>query len=237
MIHVNFDDSTPRRLPFYLAMEEWLAESLPPDEYFFTWIVDPTVIVGRNQDLSTEVDLDYCADHGIDVCRRRSGGGCVYADRDNIMLSLVTPRTDVVTVFADYTRRVADALKGLGINAEPSGRNDITVDGRKISGNAYYLRGDRSIVHGTMLYDTNIDNMLRAITPSRAKLASHGVTSVEARITTIRCLDPTMTLDGLRTGLIDSLCTRHIDLDNTALAVVTRLEQRYYDPKELRIKK
>ncbi|MDE6131459.1 MAG: lipoyltransferase, partial [Muribaculaceae bacterium] len=74
----------PRLLPFYLAAEEWVARELPRDEYFFTWIVDPTVIFGRNQLIDAEVDLEYCRRHGIRTFRRRSGGGCVFADRNNI---------------------------------------------------------------------------------------------------------------------------------------------------------
>lgn len=230
MKHVSLPDTTPRRLPFYLALEEWVAENLAPDDYFFTWVVDPTVIVGRNQDLMIEVDLDYCRRRGIDVCRRRSGGGCVYADRDNIMMSLVTPDTDVVATFADYTRRVADVLRSMGIDAQPSGRNDITVGDNKISGNAYYLRGNRSIVHGTMLYDTDLDNMSRAITPSTAKLSSKRVSSVASRITTVHRVAPNLSFEAFRTGIIDGMTTKSVTLDATAIAAVESIEQRYYEP-------
>lgn len=230
MKHVSFPDTAPRRLPFYLAMEEWVAENLTPDDYFFTWVVGPTVIIGRNQDLMAEVDLDYCRRRGIDVCRRRSGGGCVYADRDNIMMSLVTPRTDVVATFADYTRRVADVLRAMGIEAQPSGRNDIAVGDKKISGNAYYLRGNRSIVHGTMLYDTDLGNMSRAITPSATKLASKRVTSVAARITTVRTIVPEMSFDAFLSGIIKGITTESVVLGPSAIAAVEAIEKRYYEP-------
>lgn len=232
MIHVTLPAGQAdknRRLPFFLAMEEWVARCLPPREYFFTWIVNPTVIIGRNQDINTEVDREYCQAHGIEVVRRRSGGGCVYADRDNIMLSYISPGVDVVTTFGVFTGAVVDILRGFGINAEATGRNDIVVDGRKISGNAFYHLQGRSIVHGTMLYDTDLENMVHAITPSRAKLESKQVRSVESRITTVRNLAPDMTLEDFRRALTDGLATETIVLADSQIAEIEAIERRYYD--------
>ncbi len=185
MINVILPDSSPHRLPFYLTMEEWIARRLPAGDYFFTWQVDPTVIFGRNQDIDKEVDLDYCRRHGIAFYRRRSGGGCVFADRSNIMLSFITPSEQVVTTFSRYTSLVAAMLRSLGLDAEAGGRNDITIGGRKVSGNAFYHLPGRSIVHGTMLYDTDLAHMAGAITPSKSKLESKKVASVESHITTL----------------------------------------------------
>lgn len=185
MINVILPDSSLHRLPFYLTMEEWIARRLPAGDYFFTWQVDPTVIFGRNQDIDKEVDLDYCRRHGIAFYRRRSGGGCVFADRSNIMFSFITPSEQVVTTFSRYTSLVARMLQSLGLDAEAGGRNDITVGGRKVSGNAFYHLPGRSIVHGTMLYDTDLAHMAGAITPSRSKLESKKVASVESHITTL----------------------------------------------------
>ena len=137
MINVILPDSSPHRLPFYLTMEEWIARRLPAGDYFFTWQVDPTVIFGRNQDIDKEVDLDYCRRHGIAFYRRRSGGGCVFADRSNIMFSFITPSEQVVTTFSRYTSLVARMLQSLGLDAEAGGRNDITVGGRKVSGQRF----------------------------------------------------------------------------------------------------
>ncbi|MDE6396253.1 MAG: lipoyltransferase [Muribaculaceae bacterium] len=231
MIHLTLNDEAgarPRRLPFFLAMEEWAAAQLPADEYFFTWSVEPTVIIGRNQDLETEVDREYCAARGIEIVRRRSGGGCVYADRDNLMLSYVSPRIDVLGTFADYTARVCKALAALGIDAVVSGRNDITVGGKKVSGTAFYHLPGRSIVHGTMLYDTDFENMMKAITPSRAKLESNMVKSVESRITTLRSLLPGLTLEELNTALIRNITDSSLVLDNRAVSEIEQIEQRYY---------
>lgn len=233
MIQIQLPDRKQRRLPFYLALEEWVARALPADEYFFSWTVGPTVIIGRNQDIDSEVNLAYCRENGIDVCRRRSGGGCVFADPRNIMLSFVTARTGVQTVFAEYTGRVAAQLRKMGIDAVATGRNDITVGGRKISGNAFYHLPGRSIVHGTMLFDTDVTAMQNAITPSRAKLLSKKVQSVPARIVTAHSLLPQVTLDEFHTRLTDGLTDSTYTLTQAQMDAVAEIEQTYYSPQWL----
>lgn len=187
MRYIELPDSTPRLLPFYLTMEEYVARRLPEGtDAFFMWQVDPTVIFGRNQVMDNEVNLDYCRTHGIRVFRRRSGGGCVYADRDNIMFSYITSDTDAVTTtFSRYTSMVAAMLRSLGLDATDTSRNDILIGSRKVSGNAFYHIPGRSIVHGTMLFDTDMANMMAAITPSAVKLDAKGVESVRSRITVL----------------------------------------------------
>lgn len=182
-----------RELPFYLAMEEYLAGGITADgtrigaDCFFMWRVEPTVIFGRNQDAFAEVDMEYCRAHGIRFYRRKSGGGCVYADMDNVMMSYITRTSAAVAdTFDRYTSMVAEALRGLGLEAAASGRNDIEVTGMKVSGNAFYHTPQAAIVHGTMLIDTDMAHMARAITPSRSKLRANGVASVPSRITTLR---------------------------------------------------
>lgn len=229
MVRIVFPGNQTRRLPFFLALEEWVAANLPDDEYFFTWSVNPTVIFGRNQDVNTEVNVDYCRQHGIDMVRRRSGGGCVYADRDNIMMSYVCPETNVEAVFERYTEMVASQLRKMGIDATPTGRNDITVGGRKVSGNAFYLLPERSIVHGTMLFDTDIGHMLNAITPSKAKLDSHKVKSVEARITMISKLRPDISFNDFHNQLTAGLETGRYELTAEQVSEVEKIEQKYYD--------
>ena len=233
MKHLVLPDGRTRRLPFYLAMEEWAARALPADDYFFTWIVRPTVIIGRNQDIEKEVNLAYCRENGIDVCRRRSGGGCVFADLNNIMVSFVTPSTDVTTTFHDYTARVASQLQAMGIDAHATGRNDIVVGDRKISGNAFYHLPGRSIVHGTMLYDTDVRHMLNAITPSRAKLESKQVKSVESRIITASELLDGVSLAEFHERLTAGLADGEYSLTEADVAEVTAIERNYYRPEWL----
>ncbi|MDE6367739.1 MAG: lipoyltransferase, partial [Muribaculaceae bacterium] len=229
MIHLKIDDKSARQLPFYLAMEEWAAKRLPADDYFFSWQVNPTVIFGRNQCIDAEVNLDYCRENHIETYRRKSGGGCVFADRHNIMFSYITPSEHVTTTFSRYTEMIAGMLRSLGIDAQATGRNDITIDGRKVSGNAFYHIPGRSIVHGTMLYDTDLRHMANAITPSRSKLESKQVQSVEAHITTLsRYLD--MSLDDFHCYAIKHLTDRELKLTTNQIAEIEELSLPYYEP-------
>ena len=181
MKNIVLPDKIERSLAFWLAMEEFVAKSVE-EEAFFVWRVAPTVIIGRNQVLEAEVNLDYCRQHGVKVVRRKSGGGCVYADRDNIMISYISRRGDVQEIFGRYLSALTSCLCSLGLKAEKSGRNDILVNGRKVSGNAVHQLPDRSIVHGTLLYNTDFDALEEAIRPPVEKLQRHGVASVRQRV-------------------------------------------------------
>lgn len=212
-------------------MEEHIARHHSVAEgVFFMWQVDPTVICGRHQDVATEVDLDYCRENRIAVVRRKSGGGCVFADRSNIMFSCIIPATDVASTFSSYTSAVAATLRGLGLDASATTRNDILIGSRKVSGNAFYRLGASSIVHGTMLYATDFTHITRAITPSRAKLESKGVKSVESRITTIaEHLD--ISLDDFMARCRQSLCgDAELRLTADDIRAIEELEQDYYRP-------
>ena len=170
-----------RSLVFYLAMEEYLAGKLD-DDMFFTWQTSPTVIIGRHQDLEAEVNLEFCRSRNIAVYRRKSGGGCVYSDEGNIMISYIVRRADVVEVFDRYLTSVAGFLCSIGLQAEKSERNDVLVDGRKVSGNAFHQLPSRSIVLGTLLYSTDFEVLEQAIRPPVEKLVRHGVKSVRQRV-------------------------------------------------------
>lgn len=226
-----------RRLSFFLAAEEWAAAAMPREEWFFSWVVEPTVICGRNQDIALEVDLDYCREHGIDVVRRRSGGGCVYADGGNIMTSYVCsvgPRT-YEEIFREYTERIAAQLRKMGFDATAGGRNDVFVAGRKISGGAFYRLGDKAISHSTMLYDTDPANMSRAITPDRVKLSAKGVSSVASRITTAREQNPAMSFDNFHRGLLSGLCDGSYTITDSQLHEIEETERHYREASWLRI--
>ena len=234
MKHLKLPDDQVRRLPFYLAMEEHAAQLLRNDEsideLFFTWRVRPTVIFGRNQLIDSEVNVAYCKQHGIEYYRRKSGGGCVYADMDNLMFSYITRSDDVTTTFAHYTHAIVTMLKDLGLDASDTSRNDIMVEGKKVSGNAFYHLPGISIVHGTMLYDTNMENMLGAITPSATKLDSKGVKSVKSHITTLnRYL--TMSIEEFQQHAHNTLCDGEILLNDNDIAVIERIEAGYLTPE------
>ncbi len=219
-------------LPFYLAMEEWVARHLPPDDYFFVWRVNPTVICGRNQDIEKEVNLPYCHSNGINIVRRRSGGGCVYADMDNWMFSYITSDEEVSTTFSRYTSMVADMLSSLGFEATASGRNDIFIGDRKVAGNAFYHIPGRSIVHGTMLCDFNPERMANAITPSRAKLESKAVQSVPSHITCLKKEGMKMTVEEFGRYAVDYITGGDdIILSADDIAEIKTIEQNYYSPE------
>ena len=230
MKYLLLPNDATRILPFYLAMEEYAARIMADEDIFFMWQPDPTVIFGRNQLIDNEVNLDYCKEHGIAVYRRKSGGGCVYADRDNIMFSYITRSDNVQLTFSRYTHAVAEMLLGLGLNATDNGRNDILIDGLKVSGNAFYHITGHSIVHGTMLYDTNMEHMLNAITPSSAKLESKGVESVRSRITTLsEHLD--MSIDDFKAHVKATLCDGEIVLNDADVAQIDAIMQSYLTPE------
>lgn len=169
----------------YLQKEQELVKSVA-EPMLFTWIVSPTVIYGRHQSAEVEVNEAYCREHGIAVVQRKSGGGCVYADEGNLMISFISPSTHSEQVFAQFLAIVAQALQAKGLPAVTTAHNDILVDGRKVSGCACFTAPTGTIVHGTLLYDVNLEAMLAAITPTTAKLAKHGVASVRQRVANLR---------------------------------------------------
>ena len=132
MKHVILPDIGQQSLSYYLAMEEKVAREID-DEAFFVWQSEPTVIIGRNQDLEAEVNLDYCTRHGVDVVRRKSGGGCVYSDKGNIMISYISRRGDVSEIFDRYLSELTACLRSIGLDAARSERNDVLVGGMKVS--------------------------------------------------------------------------------------------------------
>jgi lipoic acid synthetase/lipoate-protein ligase A len=169
----------------YLQKEQELVRTVQ-EPTLFTWIVSPTVIYGRHQSAEVEVNEEYCRANGIAVVQRKSGGGCVYADRGNLMTSYISPSTHSERVFEEFLQLLRDALAAKGLPAVTTAHNDVLVDGRKVSGNACYTTPTGTIVHGTMLFDVNLEAMVNAITPTSGKLAKHGVASVRQRVVNIK---------------------------------------------------
>lgn len=176
------DSGKVRQLPFFFAVEEYVARTFNDDEYFCIWQVPPTVMLGRNQLVNNETNLDYCRQHGISVFRRKSGGGCVYADGGCLQFSYIVSDNNVGNVFQTYMRVTAGILQKAGIEAQLSGRNDILVEGHKVAGAAFYRTANRSVMHNTLLYSTDLDMLNKAVTPPAEKLQSKGVRSVSQRV-------------------------------------------------------
>lgn len=226
MKYVNYPTNEVRRLTFYLSTEEYLATHYPKDEYFFMWQVEPTVIFGRNQLIENEVNLDFVKNNQIQYYRRKSGGGCVFADYSNIMFSFITPHFNKDFVFDTYLSRVVGVLQGLGLNAEFSGRNDILVDGRKVSGNAFYQVNNRSVVHGTMLFDTDMSMLVRSITPDNEKLISKGIESVRSRVMNLK-EKLTIDIETFKAVMKKHLSDEDIVLTPSDLEGIAKIEEGY----------
>lgn len=225
MTNIVLPDPRQRSLAFYLAMEEFVARTIE-GEAFFVWQSEPTVIFGRNQILENEVNLDYCRQHGIEVVRRKSGGGCVYSDKGNIMISFISRRGDVSEVFDRFLSALTSCLRGFGVDAERSGRNDVLVDGRKVSGNAFHQLPDRSIVHGTLLHSMDLDVMQQALLPPVEKLQRHGVESVRQRVMNLGDVLP-LSIEEVMKALVGHFCSDELILDDRQVSEIEAMENNY----------
>lgn len=170
-----------------LAIEEHLIRNIAlDDEILLFYINSPSIIIGRNQNTIEEINADYVNEHGITVVRRLSGGGAVYHDLGNLNFSFIAPNSpDNFHNFRKFTQPVIDVLRGMGVPAELSGRNDILAEGRKISGNAQYVSGARMVSHGTLLWDTDLGRVGEALRVKQAKIESKGIKSVRSRVANI----------------------------------------------------
>jgi lipoic acid synthetase/lipoate-protein ligase A len=227
MVYINLPEThTNRRLSFYLAMEEFVARHVADVDSFWMWQVEPSVIFGRNQLMANEVNVDYCREHNISMYRRKSGGGCVYADCDNVMLSYVSEGEAVGLAFNRFVQMVLLVLRRMGIEAVGTSRNDVLIGDRKVCGTACYQVSGHSIVHSTLLYDTNMEHMTQAITPGPEKLQAKGILSVRQRITLLKD-HTTLTLDEVKQLFRTTLCTDERMLTASELEAIEQLEQEY----------
>lgn len=229
MKNIVLTDNKERSLVFYLAMEDFVAKSIEGDS-FFVWRVAPTVIIGRNQDLEAEVNMEFCRKHDVRVVRRKSGGGCVYSDMGNVMVSYISRRGDVSEIFERYLDAMADCLASFGVEAIKSGRNDILVQDRKVSGNAFHQLPDRSIVHGTLLYDTDFDALEESIRPPVEKLERHGVASVRQRVENLRTfLDSAAipSVEALEDAVVAYFCDEEVILSDEDIARIEEMAASY----------
>ncbi len=181
-INTNWD------IPFYnFAFEEYLMSHMPQDSYVFFYIHKPSIIVGKHQNTLEEVNKEFVEKNNIIVARRLSGGGAVYHDKENLNFSFIhkADKSDVNN-FVKFTKPVIQALNELGVNAELSGRNDILVDGKKISGNAQCYKNGRLLHHGTLLFNTDMSNLVKALKVKELKIKSKGIKSIRSRVANIK---------------------------------------------------
>lgn len=173
---------------FNLALEEYVLKYLDTNEDFiFLWQNANSVIIGRNQNTIEEVNAHYVEEHHVNVVRRITGGGAVYHDLGNVNFSFITNTTkDNVNNYRKFTDPVIAALQSYGVPAAFGGRNDILVDGMKISGNAQAFHGHRFLHHGTILFDADLTMLGKILNPKPDKIESKGIKSVRSRVTNIR---------------------------------------------------
>lgn len=223
--------------PYYnLAFEEFVLHHRTDGDYLLLWQNDNTIVVGQNQNTEGEINRPFVEAHKINVVRRSTGGGAVYHDLGNLNYSFITSVEDAERLTMEgFTRPVVAALRGLGLQAEASGRNDILVDGRKVSGTAQRLAKGRILYHGTLLFDSNPGMVEGALQVDPAKFRSKSAKSVRSRIGNIRsALKTDMTLPEfwayLKTALADEITPAALTPEE--LAAVEELKRTKYDTWE-----
>ena len=191
-----------------LAMEQYVFDELDRKEsYFLLWQNDNTIVVGKYQNTVGEINNDFVREHGITVVRRLSGGGAVYHDLGNLNFTFITDASAMERInFKMFCLPIVETLRSFGVTAEISGRNDITVEGKKFSGNAQYLKDGRVMHHGTILFSSDLSIVGQALRVDQAKIASKGVKSVASRVTNLcDCLPAGVTLQDFKARLLSHL--------------------------------
>lgn len=191
-----------------LAIEEYVLRHLPTDHsYLLFYINERSIIIGKNQNTIEEVNEPYVAEKGIHVVRRLSGGGAVYHDLGNLNFSFITKDDGKSFLnFQKFTEPVVQALQNLGVDAELKGRNDLVVGERKISGNAMFATKGRMFSHGTLLFDSEIDDVVSALRVKEDKIISKGIKSIRSRVANIsEFLTEKMTIEQFRSVLLTSI--------------------------------
>ena len=200
LIWLETDNTYPYR---NLAMEEYMTNHVPDGTcILFLWQNRHTVVIGRNQNCWKECRVNFLEEEGGYLVRRLSGGGAVFHDLGNLNFTFIVRKPDY-----DVDRQlqvILEAVRRLGIQAEKTGRNDITVEGRKFSGNAFYQTGDCCYHHGTLLVHADKENMSRYLNVPREKLASKGVSSVKSRVANLDEFCPGLTVDRVKAALAEA---------------------------------
>lgn len=189
MIYIETNSTNPY---FNLATELYIVTKKPEliekNTVFMLWRTEPTLMVGKYQNVFEEIDVEYAKAQGIHILRRMSGGGTVFTDLGGYQYSFIrksdNAEADKIN-FSEYMQLIKSALNNLGANACVTGRNDITLAGKKISGNAQYKQNGATVHHGTLLFSTDIEQMVRATTVDPNKIISKSIKSVRERVTNI----------------------------------------------------
>ncbi len=219
---------------YNLAFEEYVQTHRRQGNYLILWQNNNAVIIGRNQNAEEEINGAFVKAHNIRVIRRNTGGGAVYHDLGNLNYSFITDAGDISQRSAiAFTEPVVKALQALGLDAEASGRNDILISGRKVSGTAQHIIKGRILHHGTLLFESNADMIAGALNPDPSKFQSKSIKSVRSRVGNIKSFLPAdMTLaefwDHLKISLAESDMIP-TSLSDDDLSEIETLKKEKYD--------
>lgn len=202
---LSYLDLTTTDPAFNLAAEQYVFDALPRDRaYFMLWQNDNAIIVGKYQNTFAEINDAYVKEHGIRVVRRLSGGGAVYHDLGNLNFTFIADAGTLSTLnFTIFCEPVIRTLAKFGVTAEVNGRNDMTIDGRKFSGNSQYLKQGRIMHHGTILFDSDLSVVSNALQVDESKFQSKASKSVRSRVTNVAAYLPApVSLPEFRSALL-----------------------------------
>ena len=233
-IYLETGSTDPR---YNLAFEETVLTSRLTGDILMLWQNDNAIIIGRNQNAAAEINSNFVEEHDIRVVRRTTGGGAVYHDLGNLNYSFITDIGNADRMLLSrFARPVVRALNRLGLDASLSGRNDITIDGKKVSGTAQRIHKGRLLFHGTLLFDSDPDMIAGALNASPEKFTDKAARSVRARVGNIRgMLKTDMTLEEFRESIKETLTENGIMEDSLTpdeLKAVEILKQEKYDTRE-----
>jgi lipoate-protein ligase A len=229
--YIESRDTDPSR---NLALEQFVFDSLDrKHNYFMLWQNHNAIIVGKHQNTLEEINAVFVKEKDISVVRRLSGGGAVYHDLGNLNFTFITDADKQGIDFSAFCEPIKNALLSFGVPVEISGRNDMTVDGKKFSGNAQYIKEGRGMHHGTILYDSDMSVLSQALKPGTDKIESRGVKSVQSRVTNIR---PYMKTDmsvtrfwaALKDFMVSAFDMKELTLEPEQNAAVGELRERVY---------
>ena len=231
MLYINTKNSGEKNCAYYFGLEEYLIKDFKHvGDIFLLWSVEPTVMIGRHQLTLTEIDKKFVEDNKISIVRRNSGGGAVYTDPGCLQFSFITDTKNHSDIFSKHVNQIIKAINKLGIEAVFTGRNDILVNGRKFSGNAEYIYKDKMVIHGTILIDSNFDNLLGSLTPDKSKLNKHAIKSVKSRVINIGTLID-MNPDSFHDYLISEIKTMELDVKELDDSKINQYSMKFYEDK------
>ncbi len=233
MIYINNNSHNPY---FNLAFEEYFFNYDFNDDCAILWQNKHTIVIGKNQNTWEELNHDFVKESKINIVRRNSGGGAVYQDLGNINYSFITHKASKSDVnnYAKFTQPIIEALNGINVHAKFSGRNDIEVNGKKISGNAQLWKNNKILHHGTILFDVNLDILQKALKPDPLKIKSKGIKSIRSRVVNIKTLLTSPLTDfefkKILENTLSNNATEYTPTEDDIAAITKLMNEKYLTP-------